>query len=66
MFIKGLQDAATILTNDLVFQEAPMVPRHFKPHLIETDIYKSSFSPQTVIDWNSLAASLIFAAGLRC
>ena len=30
--------------------------------IANTDIYKSSFSPQTIRDWNSLPDSLISAA----
>ena len=33
-----------------------------KHHFANTDIYKSSFFPQTIRDWNSLIESLLSAA----
>ena len=74
MFYKGLKGAASIPTNDLV----PPI-RHTRNHhflafqtpLAGTDIYKSSFFPQTIRDWNSLKDSLIsasecFGSGFGC
>ena len=64
MLYKGLKGVASIPTNDL----APpiMHPRShhsltFQASLTGTDIYKSSFFPQTIRDWNSLIDSLISA-----
>ena len=65
MLYKGLKDAASIPTNDHV----PPI-RHTRNHhslafqslLARTDIYKSSFFPQTIRDWNSLTDSLISAS----
>ena len=65
MLYKGLKGAASIPTNDLV----PPI-RHIRTHhslafqtpLAETDIYKSSFFPQTIRDLNSLTDSLISAS----
>ena len=65
MLYKGLKVAASIPTNDLV----PPI-RHTRNHqsltfqtpLAGTDIYKSSFFPQTIRDWNSLTDSLISAS----
>ena len=60
-----LKGAASIPTNDLV----PPI-RHVRKHrylafqtpFANTDIYKSSFFPQTIRDWNSLTDSLLSAA----
>ena len=65
MLYKGLKDAASIPTNDLV----PPI-RHARKHhslafqtpFADIDIYKSSFFPQTIRDWNSLTDSLLSAA----
>ena len=65
MLYKGLKGAASIPTNDLVL---PI--RHTRNHdslafqtpLVGTDIYKSSFFPETVRDWNSLTDSLVSAS----
>ena len=62
---KGLKGAASIPTNDLV----PPI-RHTRNHhslafqtpLARTDIYESSFFPQTIRDWHSLTDSLISAS----
>ena len=65
MLCKGLTGAATILTNDVV----PLIRRTRNHHSLAfqipvagTDIYKSSFFPQTIRDWNSLTDSLISAS----
>ena len=65
MLYKGLKGAASIPTNDLV----PPI-RHVRKHhslafqipCANTDIYKSSFFPQTNRDWNSLSDSHLSAA----
>ena len=65
MLYKGLKGAASIPTNDLV----PPI-RHTRNHhsmafqipMAGIDIYKSSFFPQTIRDWNSLTDSLISAS----
>ena len=65
MLYKCLKAAASIPTNDLV----PPI-RHTRSHhslafqipMAGTDIYKSSFFPQTIRDWNSLTDSLISAS----
>ena len=64
MLYKGLKGAASIPTNDLV----PPI-RHTRNHHslafqipmsgTDTCIYKSSFFPQTIRDWNLLTDSLI-------
>ena len=61
---KCLKDIASIPTNDCVHQTG--VPGIIIPDisnsLADTDIYKSSFFPQTKRDWNSLTDSLISAS----
>ena len=65
MLYKGLKGAASIPTNDLV----PPIRRTRNHHSLAfqipmagTDIYKSSFFPQTIRDWNLLTDSLISAS----
>ena len=65
MLYKGLKDAASISTNDLV----PPIRRTRNHHSLAfqipvagTDVYKSSFFPQTIRDWNLLTGSLISAS----
>ena len=67
MLYKGLKGAASVPTNDLV----PPI-RHVRNHhslAFQTpfantcaDIYKCSFFPQTIRDWNSLTHTLLSAA----
>ena len=62
---KGLKDAANIPTSDLVPTNRHTSNHHslaFQAPLAGTDIYKSSFFPQTIRDWNSLTDSLISAS----
>ena len=61
MLYKGLKGTASIPTNDLV----PPIRRTRNHHSLTfqipmagTDIYKFSFFPQTIRDWNSLTDSL--------
>ena len=64
MLYKGLKGAASIPVNDLV----PPI-RHVRNHhslafqipFANTDIYKCSFFPQTIRDWNSLTDTLLSA-----
>ena len=65
MLYKGLRGAASIPINDLVPPSRRTRNHHsltFQTPLAGTDIYKSSFFPQTIRDWNSLEDSLISAA----
>ena len=62
MFYKGLKGASSIPTNDLV----PPIRRTknhyslaFQIPVAGTDLYKSSFFPQTIRDWKSPTDSLI-------
>ena len=62
---KGLKDATNIPTNDLVPPIRHVRKHHsmaFQTPFANTDIYKSSFFPQTITDWNSLTDSLLSAA----
>ena len=64
MLYKGLKDAASIPINDLVPPSRRTRNHHslaFQTPLAGTDIYKSSFFPQTIRDRNSLEASIISA-----
>ena len=68
MLYKGLKGAASIPTNDLVPPPPPI--RRTRNHhslafpipMAGTYIYKSSFFPQTIRDWNLLTDSLISAS----
>ena len=62
---KGLKGAASIPTDDLVPTNRHTRNHHslaFQAPLAETDIYKSSFFPQTIRDWNTSTDSLISAS----
>ena len=65
MLYKGLNDAASIPTNDLVPPIRHVRKHHtlaFQTPFTNIDIYKSSFFPQNIRDWNSLTDSLLSAA----
>ena len=65
MLYKGLNGAASISTNDLVPPVGHVRKHHslaFQTSFANTDIYRSSFFPQTIRDWNSLTDSLLSAA----
>ena len=65
MLYKGLKGAASIPTNDLVPPIRHTRNHHFLAFQIPmagTDVYKSSFFPQTTRDWNSLTDSRISAS----
>ena len=72
---KGLKGSASIPTNDLAHATPPhpdphLPTRHVRNHnflafqtpFATTDIYKCSFFPQTIGDWNSLTDTLLSAA----
>ena len=65
LLYKGLKGKASIPTDDLI----PLVRRCRNDHSVayqvpiaNTDIYKCSFFPQTIRDWNTLPDSLISSA----
>ena len=65
MLYKCLKGAASISTDDQVPPNRFTRNHHslaFQTPLAGTDIYKSSFFPQTIRDWNSLTDSLISAS----
>ena len=65
MLYKGLKGAASIPTNDLVPRIRQVRNYHslaFQPPFANTGIYKCSFFPQTIRDWNSLTDTLLSAA----
>ena len=65
MLYKGLKDAASIPTNDLVPPFRHVRNHHslaFQTPFANTDIYKCSFFLQTIKDWNSLTDTLLSAA----
>ena len=65
MLYRGLKGAASKPTNDLVPQIRHVRNHHslaFQTPFANTDIYKSSFFPQTIRNWNSLKDSLLSAA----
>ena len=65
LLYKGLKGAACIPTDDLI----PPIRRSrnhysltFQTPTTRTDIYKGSFFPQTIRDWNALTDSIITSA----
>ena len=65
MLYKGLKDAASIHTNNLVLPIKHVRKHHFfgiSTPFANIDIYKSSFFSQTIRDWNSLTDSLLSVA----
>ena len=65
MLYKGLKGAASIPKNDLVASIRHTRNQHalaFQIPMAGTDLYKSSFFPQTIRDWNLLTDSLISAS----
>ena len=65
MLYKGLKSAASKPTNDLVPPIWHVRNHHslaFQTPFANTGIYKSSFFPQTIRDWNSLSDYLLSAA----
>ena len=65
MLYKGLKGALSIPTNDLVPPIRHVRNHHslaFQTPFANTDIYKCSFFPQTIRDWNSLTDTFLSAA----
>ena len=64
MLYKGLTGKASVLIDDLI----PKTRRRnqhsiaFQTPTANTDVYKGSFFPQTIRDWNALPDSLISSA----
>ena len=65
MLYKGLKDAASIPTDDHIppnRRTRNHLSLAFQTPLAGTDIYESSFFPQTIRDWSSQTDSLISAS----
>ena len=60
----GLKDAASIPTDDLIPTRRSRNHHSltFQTPATRTDIYKGSFFPQTIRDWNALPDSIITSA----
>ena len=65
LLYKGLQGKANIPTDDLIPKTRRCRNQHFMAFLTpiaNTDVYKGSFFPQIIRDWNALPDSLISSA----
>ena len=65
LLYKGLKGKASVSTNDLIPKTSRYRKQHsmaFQTPIAYTDVYKGSFFPQTIRDWNALANSLISSA----
>ena len=65
MLYKGLNGKASIPTDDLDPKTRRGRNQHskaFQTPIANTDVYKGSFFPQTIRDWNALPDSLISSA----
>ena len=65
LLYKGLKGKASIPTDDLISKTRPGRNQHskaFQTPTANTDVYKCSFFPQTIRDWNVLPDSLISSA----
>ena len=65
LLYKPLKGKASIPTDDLVPKTRCCRNQHsmaFQTPIANTDVYKGSFFPQTIRDWNALSDSLISSA----
>ena len=65
LLYKGLKGKASIPTDDLIPKTRHGKNQHskaFQTPTANTDVYKCSFFPQTIRDWNVLPSSLISSA----
>ena len=65
LLYKGFKGKASIPTDDLIPKTRCCRNQHsmaFQTHIANTDVYKGSFFPQTIRDWNALPDSLISSA----
>ena len=65
LLYKGLKGKASVPTNDLIPKTRRCRNQHsmaFQTPIANTDVYKGSFFPQTIRDWNALPDSLISPA----
>ena len=62
LLYKGLKGKASVPTDDLIPKTRRCRNQHsmaFQTPIANTDVYKGSFFPQTIRDWNALPDSLI-------
>ena len=62
LLYKGLKGKASVPTYDIIPKTRPCRNQHsmaFQTPIANTDVYKGSFFPQTIRDWNALPDSLI-------
>ena len=66
---KGLKGKASIPPDDLIplvrrcrNDQVPITNRYLQVPITNTDIYKCSFFPQTIRDWNAIPDSLFSSA----
>ena len=65
LLYKGLKGKASIPTDDLIPKTRRGRSQHskaFQTPVVNTDVYKCSFFPKTIRDWNVLSDSLILSA----
>ena len=65
LLYKGLKGKASVPTDDLIPKTRRCRNQHsmaFQTPIASTDVYKGSFFPQTIRDWNALPDSLISSA----
>ena len=65
LLYKGLKGKASVPADDLIPKTRRCRNQHsmaFQSPIANTDVYKSSFFPQTIRDWNALPDSLISSA----
>ena len=65
LLYKGLKDKASVPTDDLIPKTRRCRNQHsmaFQTPIANTDVYKGSFFPQTIRNWNTLLDSLISSA----
>ena len=61
LLYKGLKGKASVPTDDLIPKTRRCKNQHsmaFQTPISDTDVYKGSFFPQTIRDWNALPDSL--------
>ena len=65
LLYKGLKGKASVPTDDFILKTRHCRNQHsmaFQTPIAKTDVYKGSFFPQTIRDWNALRDSLISSA----
>ena len=65
LLYKGFKGKASVPTDDLIPKTRRCRNQHsmaFQTPIANTDVYKGSFFPQTIRDWNALPDSLISSA----